>query len=64
MKNYYFFKTKKDYEKMALFYIFENLSNAWLNRISWILLSVTHLIYCDILFWLKQMKKIQLHIVA
>lgn len=57
MKNY--FSKKKDYEKNGIVLYFLKSLNIWFNRINWILISVMHLIYRDMLFWLKQMKKIQ-----
>ena len=41
---------------MALAFFFSNLFNLWLIKGRWILIS-TSFISCDMLFWLKSMKK-------
>jgi len=45
----------------ALFYTFVILFNADLIEDSWVFRSAFHLLWCNILFWLKYMKKFQLH---
>ena len=45
----------------ALFYTFVILFNVGLIEDSWVFRSAFHLLWCNILFWLKYMKKFQLH---
>lgn len=49
---------------MALLYILQIFQVSGLIEDSWSLISALHLIYCDMLFWMKHMKKIwpQLHL--
>ena len=46
---------------MALFYIFATVFNVWLNEIAGFSFLFQCSICCDMLFWLKYMKKIQYH---
>lgn len=57
-ENNYFPKQNKIFEKCDIVLHFSNLSDVWLN--GWILIFFLHL-FCDMLFWLKCIKKVWPH---
>lgn len=61
MKKLYFLKPQDLVRRMALFYILQIFQVSGLIEDSWILIAALRLIYCDMLLWMKHMKKIWLN---